>query len=281
MPAAYLARPAWPSPSRHRPHQRTQQRTGASCLLPPSPPQQTGPGACAAGRQRMRTHPPRSCPTPRSRFRESGFYISHTPEENDASEKFYGLADGGFKDAVLDLTAEDAGARCVAPGAPGGRLLPYPTAPRRIPARHKRGVRRGAVPAWLPDPAGGLPAMHSDTRLHPSLSSHTLRRHEGAVAGAVPLGQAQQEVRQAAGGGGGQGGQAAEDGVGRQGGQRRPGPAWAQPLEGVAPSPRLFRTGRELAPSAAPTGKIWPSRAPTPLRCRRSRLPSVPPTRPC
>ncbi len=33
------------------------------------------------------------------------------PEDNDASEKFYGLGDAGFKDAVMDLTAEDAGGR--------------------------------------------------------------------------------------------------------------------------------------------------------------------------
>lgn len=34
------------------------------------------------------------------------------PEENDTSEKFYGLGDAGFKDAVMDLTAEDAGGCC-------------------------------------------------------------------------------------------------------------------------------------------------------------------------
>lgn len=44
-----------------------------------------------------------------SKYREAGFYVSHTPQENDTSEKFYGLGDAGFKDAVLDLTAEDAG----------------------------------------------------------------------------------------------------------------------------------------------------------------------------
>ncbi|PRW33125.1 DEAD-box ATP-dependent RNA helicase 29 isoform X1 isoform B [Chlorella sorokiniana] len=42
------------------------------------------------------------------KYRESGFYVSHTPEDNDTSEKFYGLGDAGFKDAVMDLTAEDA-----------------------------------------------------------------------------------------------------------------------------------------------------------------------------
>lgn len=44
-----------------------------------------------------------------SKYREAGFYVSHMPEDNDASEKFYGLGDAGFKDAVMDLTAEDAG----------------------------------------------------------------------------------------------------------------------------------------------------------------------------
>ncbi|PSC71287.1 DEAD-box ATP-dependent RNA helicase 29 [Micractinium conductrix] len=42
------------------------------------------------------------------RFRETGFYISHTPEDNDTDEKFYEVADGGFTDATMDLTAEDA-----------------------------------------------------------------------------------------------------------------------------------------------------------------------------
>ena len=68
-------------------------------LLPP----------CAAAVQ-----PPNLClffpHSPRSKYREAGFYVSHAPEDNDAAEKFYGLGDASFKDAVLDLTAEDAGA---------------------------------------------------------------------------------------------------------------------------------------------------------------------------
>ncbi|KAL4439981.1 hypothetical protein ABPG75_002982 [Micractinium tetrahymenae] len=65
---------------------------------------QQGGGGGGGGRKRKRQFVLEAEPH-QGRFRESGFYISHTPEENDASEKFYGL---GFKDAVMDLTAEDA-----------------------------------------------------------------------------------------------------------------------------------------------------------------------------
>lgn len=47
--------------------------------------------------------------TLRSRYRDPSFYLSHMPEENDPGEKFYGLGDGGFGEAVLDITGEDAG----------------------------------------------------------------------------------------------------------------------------------------------------------------------------
>ena len=53
------------------------------------------------------------CQCRRSKYREAGFYVSHMPEDNDASEKFYGLGDAGFKDAVMDLTAEDAGGQLI------------------------------------------------------------------------------------------------------------------------------------------------------------------------
>lgn len=59
------------------------------------------------------THPPTHCQSPSgfwcSKYREEGFYVSHTPAENNPDEKFYSMGDSGFKDAVLDLTAEDAG----------------------------------------------------------------------------------------------------------------------------------------------------------------------------
>lgn len=57
---------------------------------------------------------------PCRKYREAGFYVSHTPEENDTSEKFYGLGDAGFKDAVMDLTAEDAGGCCCGCRGRGG-----------------------------------------------------------------------------------------------------------------------------------------------------------------
>jgi len=46
------------------------------------------------------------------RFKEQGFFLSHTPQENivaaDAAERFYAVSGDGLQDAVLDLTAEDA-----------------------------------------------------------------------------------------------------------------------------------------------------------------------------
>ncbi|KAL4420282.1 hypothetical protein ABPG77_005622 [Micractinium sp. CCAP 211/92] len=69
--------------------------------------QQQRSGGAASGHKRKRQFVLEAEPQA-GRYREAGFFISHTPEENDASEKFYDLADGGFKDAVLDLTAEDA-----------------------------------------------------------------------------------------------------------------------------------------------------------------------------
>lgn len=85
------------------------------------------------------------------RYREEGFYVSHVPGEGEREESFYAAAEAGqFNDAVLDLTAEDAGegeglqvageggkqAGTAPPGAWGGgggvrgrRLPPNPKSP--------------------------------------------------------------------------------------------------------------------------------------------------------
>jgi hypothetical protein len=78
-----------------------------SCLSFAQSHQLAAASACCHLMARARPPPPP--PSRRSRFREAGFYISHTPQDNDAAERFYELGDGGFKDAVMDLTAEDAG----------------------------------------------------------------------------------------------------------------------------------------------------------------------------
>ena len=200
------------------------------------PAKESRPDQCSSTSPRLYCLPPP--PSLRSKYREAGFFLSHTPEENDASEKFYALGDAGFKDAVLDLTAEDAGG-CVSVGWGGalartrsGRLAGHArTASEQARmcfcsrARHARavGMRAQARAQCHWDVRSSTWDVRSTDRplLH-RVSRWHHRRHARAVARAVPLGQALQKVRQAAGGRGGQGRQARQDGVGRQGAGRSP-----------------------------------------------------------
>jgi hypothetical protein len=156
------------------------------------------------------------------RFRDSGFYIGHTPEENTAAgdERFGALAqDAGFKEAVLDLTAEDAGEGrelTLETGVPQGSLAAIGAKPKLV----------AYLAAWSCE-AQAARLLSCLSGIRPSIAPDCLacfplpprRGHAGPEARAVSLGQALQEVRQAGGQRDGQGRQARQDGVGLKGGR--------------------------------------------------------------
>ncbi|GAB4823750.1 hypothetical protein N2152v2_010796 [Parachlorella kessleri] len=68
----------------------------------------TGGGSRGGQRQRRQQFVLEPDTGPSKSYRDPAFYISHVKGENDAADRFYGLGDGGFDDAVLDMTGEDA-----------------------------------------------------------------------------------------------------------------------------------------------------------------------------